>query len=223
MTYLTRAVFAFASLLLLLAAMALIGFGVKDALQGIGSPDKSGADAVLDVLGYVIVAIAVFIFAESALIVALLFSRRRNRFAEQSLREGERKLRMISSSSQDAILMIDHEGKTIFWNLAAEAMFGYSEQEALGRNLHTLLAPSKFHEKFHASFRRFQDTGEGEAIGKTVRLTALRRNGEEFPVELSISAVRVGDRWNAVGIVRDISNQKRQRHTITVRAAGAER
>jgi hypothetical protein len=60
MNYLTRAVFAFASLLLLLAAMALIGFGVKDALQGIGSPDKSGADAVLDVLGYVIVAIAVF-------------------------------------------------------------------------------------------------------------------------------------------------------------------
>ena len=60
MTYLTRAVFAVASLLLLLAAMALIGFGVKDALQGIGSPDKSGADAVLDVLGYVIVAIAVF-------------------------------------------------------------------------------------------------------------------------------------------------------------------
>lgn len=60
MTYLTRAVFAFASLLLLLAAMALIGFGVKDALAGIGSPDKSGADAVLDVLGYVIVAIAVF-------------------------------------------------------------------------------------------------------------------------------------------------------------------
>jgi small-conductance mechanosensitive channel len=60
MTYLTRAVFAFASLLLLLAAVALIGFGVKDALQGIGSPDKSGADAVLDVLGYVIVAIAVF-------------------------------------------------------------------------------------------------------------------------------------------------------------------
>lgn len=60
MTYLTRAVFAFASLLLLLAAMALIGFGVKDALEGIGSPDTSGADAVLDVLGYVIVAIAVF-------------------------------------------------------------------------------------------------------------------------------------------------------------------
>ncbi|MET3836116.1 hypothetical protein ABIB58_001457 [Brevundimonas sp. UYEF29] len=60
MTYLTRAVFAFASLLLLLAAMALIGFGVKEALAGIGSPDKSGADAVLDVLGYVIVAIAVF-------------------------------------------------------------------------------------------------------------------------------------------------------------------
>lgn len=60
MTYLTRAVFGFASLLLLLSAMALIGFGVKDALEGIGRPDQSGADAVLDMLGYVIVAIAVF-------------------------------------------------------------------------------------------------------------------------------------------------------------------
>ncbi|WP_426020132.1 GNAT family acetyltransferase [Brevundimonas sp. DWR2-3-1b1] len=60
MTYLTRAVFGFASLLLLLSAMALIGFGVKDAVEGIGRPDQSGADAVLDMLGYVIVAIAVF-------------------------------------------------------------------------------------------------------------------------------------------------------------------
>ena len=60
MTYLTRLVFGAASLVLLLAAAALVGFGVKDALQGIGRPDHSGADAVLDVLGYVIVAIAVF-------------------------------------------------------------------------------------------------------------------------------------------------------------------
>jgi hypothetical protein len=60
MTYLTRAVFAFASVLLLLAAIALIGFGVRDAVDSIRSPDSSGADAVLDVLGYVIVAIAVF-------------------------------------------------------------------------------------------------------------------------------------------------------------------
>ncbi|WP_395942772.1 GNAT family acetyltransferase [Brevundimonas sp.] len=60
MTYLTRAVFAGASLLLLLAAVALIGFGVKDALEAMRAPDQSGADAVLDVLGYVIVAIAVF-------------------------------------------------------------------------------------------------------------------------------------------------------------------
>jgi len=60
MTYLTRAVFAGASLLLLLSAMALIGFGLSDAIHSIRSPDQSGADAVLDVLGYVIVAIAVF-------------------------------------------------------------------------------------------------------------------------------------------------------------------
>ncbi len=175
---------------------------------------------------FYIAGLAIFVFAESALIVALLYSRRRNRLAERSLREGERKLRMISSSSQDAILMIDHEGKTIFWNLAAEAMFGYSEEEALGSNLHALLAPSKFHEQFRTSFQRFQNTGEGGAIGKTVRLTALRRNGEEFPVELSISAVRAGERWNAVGVVRDIStqahNEERLRHlSLTVEQSPA--
>ena len=60
MTYVTRAVFAGASLLLLLSAMALIGFGVEEALQGVRAGDQSGADAVLNVLGYVIVAIAVF-------------------------------------------------------------------------------------------------------------------------------------------------------------------
>lgn len=60
MTYLTRAVFGFASLLLLVSAVALIGFGVRDALEGIARHDLSGADAVLDMLGYVIVAIAVF-------------------------------------------------------------------------------------------------------------------------------------------------------------------
>ena len=60
MSYVTRGVFAFASLLLMLLAMALVGFGLKDAVQAFVAPDASGADAVLDVLGYVIVAIAVF-------------------------------------------------------------------------------------------------------------------------------------------------------------------
>ncbi|KAK0351519.1 hypothetical protein LTR94_024673 [Friedmanniomyces endolithicus] len=60
MTYITRAVFAFASLMLLLAAVALIGFGVTDAIEAMRAPEQSGADAILDVLGYVIVAIAVF-------------------------------------------------------------------------------------------------------------------------------------------------------------------
>lgn len=76
----------------------------------------------------------------------------RNRFAEQSLREGERKLRMTSSSSQDAILMIDHEGKTIFWNLAAEAMFGYSEQEALDTPIRRW-----HHRNFMKSFMQVSD------------------------------------------------------------------
>ena len=159
--------------------------------------------------GNVALGVAIFILAESFLILALLISRRRRSLAEQATRDSDRKLRMITSSTQDALLMIDHEGKAIFWNAAAEAMFGYSEQEALGKDIHALLAPSQSRERYAASLRRFQQAGEGGAIGKTVRYTARRRSGEEFPVELSLSAVKVGDRWNAVGVVHDISARKR--------------
>ncbi|KAF0164165.1 MAG: hypothetical protein FD157_2530 [Rhodocyclaceae bacterium] len=131
------------------------------------------------------------------------------RRAEEALRESEATLRMIASSAPDAILMLDNDGNISLWNAAAERMFGYSSAEALGMNLHDLLAPERFHEAHRIGFEHFRSSGEGAAIGKPLELAALRKDGTEFPIELSISAVKLKDKWCAIGIVRDIGERKK--------------
>jgi PAS domain S-box-containing protein len=87
-------------------------------------------------------------------------------------------------------------------------MFGYSREEALGMDLHAALMPPRYREAFAAGHARFAETGRGHAVGRTLELGALRRDGSEFPIELSVAALRLKGRWEAMGIVRDISARK---------------
>ncbi|OQW85939.1 MAG: hypothetical protein BWK76_07295 [Desulfobulbaceae bacterium A2] len=132
-----------------------------------------------------------------------------------ALQESEEKFRAMSASAQDAIIMIDHAGNISFWNAAAEQILGYSNQEASGKNLHTLIAPERFLEAHRKGFGHFQQTGEGAAIGKTLELVARHRDGSEFPVELSLSAVNTGNRWHAIGIIRDITKRKQAEEALS--------
>ncbi|HEC86520.1 MAG TPA: MEKHLA domain-containing protein, partial [Thermoplasmatales archaeon] len=127
---------------------------------------------------------------------------------EQALIENEEKFRAISDSAYDAIIMVDDNGNVSYWNKAAEKVFGYKANEILGKNLHHLLAPSRYHGEYEKGFSIFREIGQGNAVGKTLELTALRKGGREFVVELSLSAVKLNDRWYAIGIVRDISERK---------------
>lgn len=124
------------------------------------------------------------------------------------LMESEEKFRKISASANDAIIMLDDEERVSYWNAAAEKIFSYSKEEVVGKNLHTLIIPVVFQNRHLEGFKEFQITGQGPVIGKTVELTALRRNGEEFPIELSLSGVQIKGRWNAIGIIRDITERK---------------
>jgi diguanylate cyclase (GGDEF)-like protein/PAS domain S-box-containing protein len=129
--------------------------------------------------------------------------------AEEAMLESEAKLRTVSESTQDAILMIGEWGKITFWNKAAETMFGYGRDEALGRNLAELIVPAKLREAHNRGLKAFQRTGEGPVIGKVLELPSLRRDGSEFIAEHSISAVNLKGKWHAVGVVRDITERKR--------------
>jgi diguanylate cyclase (GGDEF)-like protein/PAS domain S-box-containing protein len=128
--------------------------------------------------------------------------------AELKLRESEEILSIITSSAQDAIIMLDAAGHIAFWNQAAERIFGYAREEALGRNLHTLIVPLHYREAHRKAFTHFQHTGQGSAVGKTVELTGLRKDGSEFPLSLSLSAVRVKGAWHSIGLLRDITERK---------------
>ncbi len=124
------------------------------------------------------------------------------------LSEKEKRLSAIADSAQDAIVMLDGQGKISFWNPSATRMFGYEREEALGQDLHELLAPPEYMVIFREAFPQFQKTGKGEAVGKTTELSARRKDGTVFPIELSLSAIQLNGEWGAVGIIRDITDRK---------------
>lgn len=127
----------------------------------------------------------------------------------EALTESEEKFRLISMAAQDAITIIGAGEQVIYWNPAAEKIFGYTADEAIGKNMHALITPLRYRDAAHGGFQQFSNSGEGNVIGKTIEITALRKSGEEFPVELSISAVRLQNGWHAMGIIRDITGRKK--------------
>ena len=127
---------------------------------------------------------------------------------EEALKSNERKFRTISDSAIDAIIMIDSAGNIAHWNHAAEAIFGYSSEEILGHGVHEILAPSRHREAASKGLSRFATTGQGAAIGKIRELAALRKDGTEFPVELSLNSINQDDGWWAVAVLRDITERE---------------
>ncbi len=126
----------------------------------------------------------------------------------KELQESEERFRKISVTAQDAIIMIDNEGNISYWNPASEKMFGYREEEGIGKDLHELIVPGRYYEKYLKGFERFKETGQGPLIGKTIEVSAIKKDGTEFPIELSLSAVKLKDKWNGIGIIRDITKRK---------------
>jgi PAS domain S-box-containing protein len=139
--------------------------------------------------------------------------------AEAGLRESEERFRGISSTAADAILLMDNDGRISYWNPSAEKMFGYTTKEAIGKELHMLLAPEKYYEEYTKGFARFKNTGNGPAIGNTLEFSALKKDGTEFPIEVSTSAIQIKGKWHSVGIVRDITDRKRAEEVLREKEA----
>jgi PAS domain S-box-containing protein len=134
--------------------------------------------------------------------------------AEDALQLSEQRYRTITTTANDAIIMMDDIGNISFWNPAAEKLFGYTKEEVLGKDLHNLLAPYRYISAYQKGIKKFKETGEGALIGKTVELEAIKKDGTEFPVELSLSALYVKNKLNAIGIVRNITDRKSSEEKI---------
>ncbi|MHC1576044.1 MAG: PAS domain-containing protein, partial [Methanosarcinaceae archaeon] len=114
----------------------------------------------------------------------------------------------ITTAAKDAIIFMNHDGHVSYWNDAAEGIFGYKANEIIGKDLHHILAPERFREQYEKGISSFKDTGKGDGVDKVTEYTAVRKNGDEFPIELSLSSVKLHGKWNAIGLVRDISKHK---------------
>jgi PAS domain S-box-containing protein len=141
--------------------------------------------------------------AEENLRNALKESRRR----EAEVSALEEQFRSVAQSASDAIISIDSRGNIIFWNQRAVAMFGFSPDEAIGKSI-TLIIPERYREAHINGMKRVVSTGKSNIIGKTIELIGLRRDGSEFPVELSLSTWKTTEEVFFSGIVRDITDRK---------------
>ena len=142
------------------------------------------------------------------LIAGQLTSIIKRKQTEKALKESEEKLRSISDSAKDAIIMADNLGDITHWNPAAEHLFGYSEEEATRYNLADIIHSGSRPKQLSKRLQNFGKTGKDSIMGKTAELEVTRKDGKTIPVELSLSAIKIKDKWHSVGILRDITERK---------------
>jgi len=130
-----------------------------------------------------------------------------SKHAVAQLEMSQRKLDVIDEYALDGVIMMDAAGAISFWSRAAERIFGYRASEVLGRDLHTLLAPGRFHDAQTQAFPHFMQTGQGAAVGELVVVAGIHKDGHEVPIELALSSVKESDGWGAVAVVRDVEQR----------------
>ncbi|HHR86073.1 MAG TPA: PAS domain S-box protein, partial [Candidatus Acetothermia bacterium] len=116
----------------------------------------------------------------------------------------EKRFRSVAESATDAIITSNDEGRIIFWNTAAQSIFGYTADEVIGRSA-ALLMPKRFRKAFADGVRRWRETGDSAFTGKRVVYLGLRKDGSEFPAEIAYSVWSVGDADFTTAIIRDIT------------------
>ncbi len=128
---------------------------------------------------------------------------------ELLLRESEALKATILDSALDCVVSVDEKGRIVEWNVIAEQTFGYHRNEVLGKRMVDLIVPLALREAHNVGFERFLRTNEQTILGKRVRLSAIRANGEEFPVEIAFNSQFSGANQVFTGYLRDITEEQR--------------
>jgi PAS domain S-box-containing protein len=132
----------------------------------------------------------------------------------QALKESEEQSRSILETASDAFIAIDQDGFIADWNRQAEVIFGWSHQEAISRRLSETVLPARYRTLHSTGLQRFLATGIGPLLNKRVELTALHREGREFPVELTVWPIQRGQTYRFNAFIRDITERKQTEEVI---------
>ncbi|HEX8310666.1 MAG TPA: PAS domain S-box protein, partial [Chthoniobacteraceae bacterium] len=151
-------------------------------------------------------------------IAGVVFDITTRKQTEHALRESEARARAVFDTAIDGVLLMGADGKITGWNPAAERIFGWSREEVLGSDLASRIIPERMREAHHRGLAHYLATGEGPVLGRRLELPAIRRDGSEFPVELSINPLRGVARPTFVGFIRDISQRRAAEAELSERA-----
>jgi PAS domain S-box-containing protein len=127
---------------------------------------------------------------------------------EHALSESEERFRSLVESATDAIVLADEDGLIVSWNQAARRLFGYTEAEVRGKPL-TIIMPQRYRTAHERGFQRVRSTGQSRLIGSLIAVEGLRKDGSEFPLELSVATWKSGGQSFYSGIIRDITERRR--------------
>jgi PAS domain S-box-containing protein len=124
------------------------------------------------------------------------------------VRRGQAWLQSLIETTQDAVLSIDRQGRIVLFNPAAETIFGYARSEVIGKKVNMLMAEpyATEHDEY---ISRYERTGEARAIGRIRTVSARRKNGEPFPIELSVTEIALDQDVHYAAFIRDISEKTR--------------
>ncbi|WP_052476234.1 ATP-binding protein [Cohnella kolymensis] len=139
-----------------------------------------------------------------------------------TLRNLEQKYRAMTDNALDAVVVMNSEGFVMEWNARAEIEFGWRESEAVGRQLSELIIPQMYREQHKCGLMRFLNTGEGRILNKRLELTALHRDGHEFPIELTVSPINWGNTYLFSAFVRNITDRKNAEKELILAKERAE-
>jgi two-component system sensor histidine kinase/response regulator len=133
---------------------------------------------------------------------------------ERVLEETLARTQLLLDSAMDAVICMDNQGRVLIWNARAAEMFGYSEEQALGRTIADLIVPPELRERHTSGMARFMETGRPQIIGTRVEVPAMRADGSRFPVELTIGSLLDKGKSLFSAYVRDITDRKRTEETL---------
>lgn len=134
--------------------------------------------------------------------------------SQDALIVSEKRIRLIIESALNAIVIMDSYGIINDWNHHAEKMFGWSKKQAIGQRLEQLIIPQRFRKQHKQGLEHYLLSGDGPILNKLLEHTAIRRDGTEFPVEISISPLKLGNAFIFSGFIHDITVRKQTEHDI---------
>jgi PAS domain S-box-containing protein len=133
---------------------------------------------------------------------------------EELIRSNEETLRTIMHSALDAIITMDSKGCVEIWTPRAEQIFGWKESEVTGQKLSQFIIPLHYRQRHEDGLKKFLQTGKGPMLNKIVEMSAINKEGDEFPVELSIVPIRKNEKIFFCSFIRDISERKKKEEEI---------